>query len=268
MPKPLYLLLLASLLATPSLLAKPAWLSEVNMTKPGPHTHLRPVHLVYDLSWNGSVTAGQANIRFGYPDPRYPGTFIAQSYGSTTGFARNLFQFDFNYCSYLRPGNYRPQVFHAEEFEKGRKKTTETRFNKKSVTATETKVKASSGKTRVSKASFAYKNTLDVQSAVLWVRSLDMKKGQEAVFVIMPFKTPYLCRVRNLGGEVRSTYRTIKYDLRLQKIDKKTLALQDYDKVKSLVLWISDDAERIPLEVRSKAFIGDVRAILTSKSYK
>lgn len=266
--KTLCTFLLLTILPAPLALAAPAWLSEVNMTKPGPFTQLKPTQLVYDVTWNGRVTAGQAYIRFGFPDARYPRNFIVQSYGGTTGVARRLFQFDFNYSSFLRPGQFRPQVFHADEREKDRHKITETRFNKTSVTATETKRKLPKGKTKVSSSTFSYQNALDVQSAVFWVRSLDMKEGQEAVFVIMPFKTPYLCRVRNLGGEVLSTYRTIKYDLRLQKIDKKTLALESYDKMKSLELWVSDDAERIPLEVRSKVFIGDVRVVLSSKSYK
>ncbi|WP_411847463.1 DUF3108 domain-containing protein [Roseibacillus persicicus] len=258
--------LLALFLLAPLSLAKPQWMSEVNLTAPGPNLKVRPIELTYDLSWNGSVTAGQATIRFGHPDPRYPKSFIAQSYGETVGFARGLFPFDFNYTSFLRPANYRPQVFVADEKTKKEQKLTETRFTSKSVTSTEKKVK--NGKTSSSVSTFSYPNALGVHSAVLWVRSLDMKPGQEAVFVVMPFKSPYLCRVKHLGNEVMSSRRTIKYDLSLQKIDKTTLELKAYDKVKSLVLWISDDAERLPLEFRSKVFIGDVRAVLTSRIYQ
>ena len=243
-------------------------MSEVNLTKPGPHLKLRPVQLTYDLSWNGSVTAGQTTFRFGFPDSRYPKSFIAQSYGQTVGVARSLFPFDFNYTSFLRTTNYRPQVFIADEKTKKDHKQTETRFSSKGVTSTEKKKKFSKGTTKTSTSTFPYPNALGVHSAVLWVRSLDMKPGQEAVFVITPFKSPYLCRVKHLGNQVLSTRRTIKYDLKLQKIDKDTLELKNYDKVSSLVLWVSDDAERLPLELRSKVFIGDVRAVLTSRSYQ
>lgn len=258
---------LAIILAGPLACAKPAWMSEVNLTKPGPNLKVRPIQLTYDLSWNGSVTAGQATIRFGHPDPRYPNSFVAQSYGATTGFARKLFPFDFNYTSFLRQTNYRPQVFVADEKTKKERKLTETRFNRRGVTSTENETDLATSKMDTSTSSFAYPTALGVHSAVLWTRSLDMKPGQEAVFVVMPFKSPYLCRVKHLGGEILATRRTIKYDLQLQKIDKKTLELKNYDKVKSLVLWISDDAERLPLEFRSKVFIGDVRAVLTSRSY-
>ncbi|MEM7602843.1 MAG: DUF3108 domain-containing protein, partial [Verrucomicrobiota bacterium] len=124
-----------------------------------------------------------------------------------------------------------------------------------------------SGKIGNSNSSFAYKNAFCVHSAVLWLRSIELKPGQEYVFVVMPFKTPYLARVRHLGNEVHRSRRAIKVDLRLQKIDRGTLELKSYDKMKSFTLWLSDDAERLPLEFRSKIFIGDVRAVLDSKEY-
>ncbi|MBK1834351.1 DUF3108 domain-containing protein [Roseibacillus ishigakijimensis] len=261
------LLLLLAFLGLAPLAAQPTWMREVNLTKPGPHLPTRPIELTYDLSWNGRVSAGQATIRFGHPDPRYPRSYIAQSYGSTTGFARKLFQFDFNYTSFLRPASFRPQVFVAEEKTSDELKRTETRFERGRVKATEQKTDRKTGKVDTSNSSFTYPNALGVHAAVIWARSLDLKAGQEAVFVVMPFKTPYLCRLTHLGHEVVATRRTIKYDLKLHKIDKKTLQLKDYDKVKSLVLWISDDAERLPLEFRSEVFIGDVRAVLTSRRY-
>lgn len=267
LPLSLLLFSLAVFFAAPLARANPAWVSEVNLTKPGPHLKVRPIQLTYDLSWNGSVTAGQATIRFGHPDPRYPKSFVAQSYGSTTGFARKLFTFDFNYTSFLRKTNYRPQVFVADEKTKKERKVTETRFSRKGVVSAETETDLPAGPPSTRSSSFAYPNALGVHSAVLWVRSLDLKPGQESVFVVMPFRSPYLCRVTHLGNEVLSTRRTVKYDLKLQKIDRKTLELKPYDKVKSFILWISDDAERLPLEFRSKVFIGDVRAVLTSRSY-
>ena len=260
---PLLLLLLA-----PLAVAKPAWMSEVNLTKPGPYLKTRPIELVYELSWKGSIKAGKATIRFGHPDPRYPRSFIAQSYGSTTGVARKLFPFDYNFTSFLRPSNYRPQVFVADETSKKENKKTETRYSRKGVTSVVNKTKADTGKKSTSTATFNYPGALGAHSAVLWVRSLDMKQGEESVFVVMPFKSPYLCRVTHLGNEILASRRTVKYDLELQKIDKTTLELKTYDKVKSLVLWVSDDAERLPLELRSKVFVGDVRIVLKSRSYK
>lgn len=259
-------LLLSTALFISLATAKPAWMSEVNLTKPGPNLKIRPIELTYELSWKGSITAGKTTIRLGHNDPRYPKSYIAQSYGATTGVVRKLFPFDFNYTSFLKKGSFRPQVFVADEKAKKDHKKTETRFSNKGVTSTAAKTEQ--GKVTTKTSSFAYPNALGVHSAVLWVRSLALKEGEEAVFVVMPFKSPYLCRVKHLGKEVLSTQPAIKYDLKLQKIDQKTLELKTYDKVKSLVLWISDDPERLPLELRSKVFVGDVRVVLTSKKYK
>ena len=51
----------------------------------------------------------------------------------------------------------------------------------------------------------------------------------------------------------------------MRKIDRKTLELLPYKKLKQDAhLWLSDDADRIPIELRAAAFIGDVRATLTA----
>jgi hypothetical protein len=51
----------------------------------------------------------------------------------------------------------------------------------------------------------------------------------------------------------------------MHKIDRKTLELRPYKKLKKdATLWLSDDADRIPVELRATAFIGDVRATLTA----
>jgi len=40
-----------------------------------------------------------------------------------------------------------------------------------------------------------------------------------------------------------------------------------YKKLKKPVtLWLSDDADRVPLELRAAVYIGDVRAVLTNFS--
>ena len=45
----------------------------------------------------------------------------------------------------------------------------------------------------------------------------------------------------------------------------KDLSLKPYKKMKTSTLWISDDEDRIPLELRVDAFIGDVRMTLTEQ---
>ena len=58
--------------------------------------------------------------------------------------------------------------------------------------------------------------------------------------------------------------KTIRLSVGMQKIDRKTLELRPYKKMKrDAMLWLSDDDDRIPVELRAAVFIGDVRAVLT-----
>ncbi len=57
----------------------------------------------------------------------------------------------------------------------------------------------------------------------------------------------------------------LRMSFAMTKIDRNTHSLGSYKKLKKPVtLWLSDDADRVPLELRASVFIGDVRAVLTS----
>jgi hypothetical protein len=58
----------------------------------------------------------------------------------------------------------------------------------------------------------------------------------------------------------------LRINLRLQKIGPK-MNLLTFDKMKTATMWLSDDHERVPVELRNEIFIGDVRAILVGKEY-
>jgi hypothetical protein len=50
----------------------------------------------------------------------------------------------------------------------------------------------------------------------------------------------------------------------MRKIDRDTHTLVKYKKLKKpVILWLSDDSDRIPLEIRASVYIGDIRAVLT-----
>ncbi|MDP0489682.1 MAG: DUF3108 domain-containing protein [Verrucomicrobiota bacterium JB023] len=257
------LLAFAALLPLPA--QQPAWLSEVTVAKPGPHLRIKPVQLSYQLSWNGTINSGRATFRFGLKDKRYPGSFLVQTFGHSSGVARSVFPFDFTYTSFLKGTNYRPQVFVAEEKGRDEKKNTTNRYTSKGVTSAERETDLETKKINDSSASFPFPQSFDLASALLYVRSLDLKAGQEVGMVVMPFKTPYLAKVKVLAEEAHLGRDALKLGLTLQKIDKDTLKLKQYKKMKTFTLWLSNDAERIPLEFRTKVFIGDVRGVLDSK---
>ncbi|MDA7877605.1 DUF3108 domain-containing protein [Akkermansiaceae bacterium] len=248
-------LLLASLPAM-------GWQNEVNVPKNGTLKPISPTKLSYDLSWNGKLKAGNMDILFGKKDPKYPKHFITQAYGGSTGWAHALFPFQFNYISFLNPKTRRPLMFVGSEKERDKLTKQEYRFTSSGVTGLETKTR--DGKVRTSKDKFPYPNSLDLFSGLLQIRSMTLKNGEKVIMPFHPVASPYLARVKVLGRETHRGRKCIKLDISMEKIDEK-MQLKEYKKLKSATVWLSDDAWRIPIEVRAKVYVGDVRILLTKQ---
>ena len=93
---------------------------------------------------------------------------------------------------------------------------------------------------------------------------MSLKNGQTVVMPFHPVATPYLTKVKVLGREMHRGRKCIKMDVSLQKIDD-DMSLKHYKKLKSATLWLSDDTWRVPVEIRAKVFVGDVRVLLTEQ---
>lgn len=82
--------------------------------------------------------------------------------------------------------------------------------------------------------------------------------------LVPPHMRQLLLRIQVVGREVHRQLNTIKLSVSMQKIDRTTRELKAYKKLnRSATFWLSDDADRIPVELRADVFIGDVRATLT-----
>ncbi len=261
-----FLLVLSAL----SLSALPlgAWQKTVTTRRPGPHLRLNPVHLSFQVAWNGKINSARADFLFGKPDKRYPNHHIAQLWGRSTGPARTLYPYNYNFSTFVRKSDYRPAVFVASETDRDetRETTNYCRISVKSTEITKPFRKGRSPLTKKGTFTFSRAPVYDLLSGFLYVRSLDLKVGDEIVLVTHPLTAPYLARVRVLGREVRRGVKCLKMDLRLQKIGP-TMKLVAYHKLKTAVVWLSDDRERLPIELRTEIVFGHIRAILVGKKY-
>lgn len=247
----------------------PAWEKSVNSGAPGPHLKIRPVSLSFQMSWNGALNSGRANIILGRPDKRYPNYFIAQTYGASSGVAKTFYPYTYDFTSFLNKADYTPRLFIGNERDGKESKVTTNRYGRK-FSSTEVTTVHKKPKSPITKTSaFKYKGSTvyDLMSSVLYIRSLPLKNGHQTVFVTHPFASPYLARVKVLGREVHNGRNCIKLDLQLHKINDTTGKLMAYKKMKKAVMWISDDNERLPIEFRVDAFVGDVRAVLDGRKY-
>jgi len=252
-------LLISLALAVP-LCAAPAWLKDVNIPKKDALKSIRPTKLTYTMTWNGRVEAGNFKILFGEKDPRYPKHFIVRSHGGSTGWAHALFPYHFNYTSFLNPKTLRPILFIGTEKERAEVDELRYHFTSKGVTGTQKDTENS--KTTVDESTFNFPYSLDLFSGLLQIRSMPLKDSDTVVMPFHPVATPYLANVKVLGRETHLGRKCIKLDIKLRKIGD-DMELKHYKKLKKATVWLSDDAWRVPVEIRAAVFVGDVRVLLS-----
>lgn len=189
----------------------------------------------------------------------------ARSLDSSCPPAAVLFPYQTSFWSEIAPTSLRPRYFHAVETDLRETVTTTVRHAITRVEGVEVTQQHNTGKTQQTDRSFAFSPVFDIFSAMLLVRSQKLATGDHVTLVIHHFDTPYLLRVKVQGSEVHNARNTIRLTLGLRKIDRDTLELKPYKKLKQdATLWLSDDADRVPTELRAAAFIGGVRATLVA----
>jgi hypothetical protein len=248
---------------------KPAWMSQVTKSSPGKFQKVPPCELTYNMSWNGLVKAGEAKLTLGLSDPKTPKYLLGTCEGKSAGLAKRLWYYKLNFLSQVDSNSLRPVYYESTETEKKEKIFTKSWFANGKVTSKETTQKRSNGKSKTKERVFAYEHTHDLLSAVLYLRSLPLNNGDKVNMVIHPSNSAYYAQFRVLGRESFKTalgkQKAIKLDIELKKIDRDSLQLKNYTKMKKATIWISEDAYRMPLELRSEVFIGSVRATLAAR---
>ncbi len=257
--------ILLALLFAPIATAAPAWRGELSSPAPGPFPGLPPTVLDLKVSWKGTVNAGSIRIEFAPLAAKKPGSYVIRSGSSSHGAAAMLFPYHSNFWSELNPATLRPRYFHSVETDNKETATTTVRYFTDRVESREITQISKTGATHPTDRIFRFTPVFDMFSAMLHVRSQKLDAGDHITLVIHPFDNPYLLRLKVHGREIHNGRNTIRLTMRMHKIDRSTLELLPYKKLKKdATLWLSDDADRIPVELRATAFIGDVRATLTA----
>lgn len=242
---------------------EPSWASQLSSPQPGSHAALSPMKLEYSLSWKGQVQAGQVTFTFGGKGSTAE-VMHATCSGGSQGMAAKLFPYTFSMTGQVQKSSLAPLMMHCDETDKEETLVTTVNYKPGMVSVKEISRPHATGKDTTTTKSFAYTPVFDAFSSMLLIRSHALEQGDTICQVIHPFKSPYLAKITVLGREKINGKDAIKLNIDLTKIDK-NLNLKPYKKMKTATLWISDDQDRIPLEMRVAAFIGDVRMTLTNK---
>jgi hypothetical protein len=251
-------------LTTALLSAEPEWLKKLTPTDPGSHPPIESCKLEYSLSWKGIIEAGYFDLEFAPKKANKPGLLVVTSKAYSQGFAKTLFPYNHSYWSEIKHTNLESRYFQATETDSKEKIVTTNHYNKSKVTFKEVSTNLESSTETTETKTFNQANVRDLISAILFIRSQKLDAGETHIMLILPFKSPYLLKVEVEAKEKHEGKDAIRLSISMQKIKIDTHELVAYKKIKKPVtLWLSDDADRIPLEVRASAYIGDVRAVLS-----
>lgn len=244
--------------------AAPAWEAELSPAKRGSHPPIAASTLDFRLSWKGMLKAGSLRIEFAPKGERKPGSYIIKSSASSQGAASALFPYNHSYWSEIDPTSLSSKYFHSTEKDSEETVLTENRYGSSKVTAKEITTETDTGAATTESFAFPYGSARDLFSAILYIRSQKLAPGEQHTLLLLPFTTPYLLKVTVEAKEKHLGRDALRLSFALQKINRKTLELGVYKKLKKPVtVWLSDDADRIPIELRASVYIGDVRAVLT-----
>lgn len=260
--------LLLLLLSMPTLLLAqvkaPAWTSSLTKSAPGSFAPLAPCRVVFDLSWNNLVSAGTAKVVM----QEAGGYQVARAEAGTSGFARSLWSYDCVMTSVMERGRLRAVYLNHSETDASETIAYKVGFSSLKV-LTETLLTPKGGAGKKSTSICPYGPVDDLQSAILFVRSQHLNQGDSITRVVQPFDRPYLATFTVVSRENRkvegTTYPTIKLDVKIRKLDRKTLALGSFKKVKTATIWVSDDAWRLPIEMHADIFVGFISATMTKR---
>ncbi len=256
-------LLLFCLLANAAVLAQtPGWVKDLSVALAGPYLKVPPCEVTYELGWNNWITAGRAALSV-----KEAGAYWrADATASSTGFARTLWTYDCEMTSIIERTTIRPRYLRHSETDS--EENCHYRVSFEPLRAvTETTITPKKGTASTSSTLCPYGPMEDLLSVILYVRSQALTPGQKITRVVQPWDKPYLTTFEvqgretlDFGGKKRPC---IKVGIKIRKIDRSTLVLSSYKKMKTSTIWISDDALRLPIEMHADIFIGYMSARMT-----
>ena len=243
-------------------LEPPAWMKDVTRLPPGTHLNKRSVKLGYTLDWNHQVNAGAVEIAIVRDSPE-GSKLVGEASGSSTGFARALWPYQFTARSIVDQSSLRPVTFQLNERDRDAENSYDIIFERYRQIFTTTSKKKEEILSSTDRFKFDFGQ--DVLSSAFYLRSQALNEGDEISMVVTPFNRPYLATFEVLGRETHkvkgTVYAAIKVDARIGKVNP-DLTINTYDKIKKTTLWLSDDEFRIPLELQSQIAFGFVSARL------
>ncbi|MEI6035887.1 MAG: DUF3108 domain-containing protein [Verrucomicrobiae bacterium] len=252
-------LLVAWALASPALHAD--WRDSLTPDVPGKLPPVRPFEAEYRLGWT-DIEAGRAQVKITDSGKE---TIRLEASGATAGLARVLWQIDASLTSSAARKGLRPIYSVQKETYSARTILTQIVARPDGIWRLRENTPQGENPARWKRIKIS--PIRDIFSGALFLRSQSLAPGESFSAIIFPGDAPFFVELKALGtgpltigGSARDT---LRLEIRLQRINlKKGATLEPQKKFQSGTVWLSNDADRIPLRVELNLFIGYVFAEL------
>jgi len=212
--------------------------------------------LQYKMSYSGFIRAGTAILELEEKEFQGKKVFHTKGTGWTSGMIKWFFEVDDYYESYFDKENIKPYVFKRKIYEGGYKKHTITSFNhhiKKAYVQDFTLQRDTS---------VAFNKAQDMLSSFYYLRSLDVSKikpGDEIKLDMFFDEETFPFRLKFLG---KQSLKTNVGKLETLVFRPYVLSGRVFKEQESVTIWISNDANKIPLKLRADLRVGSLTAEL------
>lgn len=216
--------------------------------------------LRYKMSYSGFLRAGTAILEVEETDLNGKKVFHTKGTGWTSGMIKWFFKVDDVYESYFDKDETKPYVFKRKIDEGGYKKHRITNFNH------ETKKAYVQDFIKQKDTSIAFNNIQDMLSSFYYLRNKDvkeMKEGDEIAIDMFLDSQIYPFKLRFLGKETLSTKFGNVKTLLFRPLVQSGRVFKEQE---SVTIWITDDANKIPIKMSASLAVGSLRAEL--EAYK
>lgn len=232
------------------------WQGTLSSPQPGKFPPPAPLHAHYKFGWT-SFTAAEGNVDFGKTKS---GELRLDVDVKTIGFVRTLWRLDARHAAVAQGSLLRPVTVRQVEAYANETLTTTVDFDSDGVTRLRETKPADPQPAKPKHFKFA--GVFDLHTALLWVRSQRLNQGDVYRLVVYPTTAPYLAEV-SVGGREKlkvagDAYKAVRLELKLRRIDAKTLELAPHKKFKRAIAWLSDDDRRLFLKAEANIFVGAV----------
>jgi hypothetical protein len=244
-----------ALLAIPTL---HGWQETLTPDQPGPFPEVAPFIATFKIGWS-EIEAARAYAAITYEGPQV----ALAAGGGTDGLARSLYQLDAVFFGTVdRPTLHTLRSDQVESYSSRSLTTVVTGSNG---TLRNLSIPLPPGKKPPKWKDVKVQPLRDFFAGMLFIRSQPLARGETVRLLMFPGGSPFLVEIEPVGSRqidlASGPREAIQLDLKIQRVNtKKGNTLEPHSKFRSGKIWLSNDADRIPLRAEVDIFIGYVFA--------